>query len=382
MPATPIVIRREASPEELNIVTTTIYSGGASPTPSLTTESSSSSSQPSVPLAPIIGGVLGGVCLALIVVLGWSWWGSCIQRKEEEKRKEDMDRLAVRANTRRNASTFSAPISQYQPSSKLSSAGRKVKFAAAHAAPTSTPTNDQALTNEKNTSSPTLTKPLPTPPDDDSILAYNDNDIDDPNFSPSSTPPRRPSPPPTRSTPSSRYMLTRKPKAPSKLSWSTVVPPRSPSTSAITSTTALNSPASTPLTTPSPSTVAFTSSPFHDSHADTDSFSPSPLLPPPLAASASQPSTSNYSQSSQPQYSFLREIPGRSQQQSVRAPGSLVHKPSAVSSDSWYSTQSGEERRKVGPARRLFDGIMPKFDGNRLSTLSRNSGGSVYSTLD
>lgn len=95
MPATPIVIRRDASPEELNIVTTTIYSGGASPTPGLTTESSSSSSQPSVPLAPIIGGVLGGVCLALIVVLGWSWWGSCIERKEEEKRKEEVSTSPV-----------------------------------------------------------------------------------------------------------------------------------------------------------------------------------------------------------------------------------------------------------------------------------------------
>lgn len=107
MPATPALFRRSPlgdglpgsgvdlderdalpSPEEFSVVTTTIFAGGSSATAGPTIESNSSSN--SIPLAPIIGGAVGGVCLALIVVMGWMWWGSCIRRRDAEKRKEEV----------------------------------------------------------------------------------------------------------------------------------------------------------------------------------------------------------------------------------------------------------------------------------------------------
>ncbi|KAF8495371.1 hypothetical protein JB92DRAFT_1105920 [Gautieria morchelliformis] len=68
------------SPRAPQIITTTIFAGGG-PT---ATSSSSSGSVP-IPIGAIIGGLLGGVFLALAAIGGWIWWGKLIERK---RRKE------------------------------------------------------------------------------------------------------------------------------------------------------------------------------------------------------------------------------------------------------------------------------------------------------
>lgn len=69
-----------------SILTTTITSGGSEslPTVGATVQPNSSN----VPIAAIAGGTAAGVVLALVLVVGWTWWGRCIKRRKAKERKE------------------------------------------------------------------------------------------------------------------------------------------------------------------------------------------------------------------------------------------------------------------------------------------------------
>lgn len=77
--------------KEFQVVsTTTVFS---SPTIITLPEQTSSSS---IPIGPIVGGVLGGVFLAVAAVVVWHWWGRSIKRKEDKEKQEAVG--AINAN--------------------------------------------------------------------------------------------------------------------------------------------------------------------------------------------------------------------------------------------------------------------------------------------
>ncbi|KAI9056631.1 hypothetical protein FKP32DRAFT_1585365 [Trametes sanguinea] len=109
------------------IITTTITTGGTGTLPTVAAVSQPDHSN--VPVAAIAGGTAAGVVLALVVVVGWAWWGKCIKRKKAKEIKEALAVLEVRENTRKNASSLSHPASQYRPAFSLRGQhDRKVTF--------------------------------------------------------------------------------------------------------------------------------------------------------------------------------------------------------------------------------------------------------------
>ncbi|KAH9967923.1 hypothetical protein BC827DRAFT_456562 [Russula dissimulans] len=95
------------------------------------------------------------MALAVALVLIWKYWGRAIKRTERKQRKEVLDMLAVRENTRRNATTGYKPQSQYRPTLKLNPEGRKVTFL------NRSPTSPRSKRNNKNATplAPTSTDP-------------------------------------------------------------------------------------------------------------------------------------------------------------------------------------------------------------------------------
>ncbi|KAI0713866.1 hypothetical protein C8Q76DRAFT_796786 [Earliella scabrosa] len=115
-----VTVNVPASP---TFLTTTVTTGGAPGLPTVGAVIQSRGSD--VPVAVIASGTAVGVVLALVAVIGWTWWGRCIKRRAAKERKE-----AVRENTRKNASGLSYPASQYRPAFSIrDSHGRKVTFA-------------------------------------------------------------------------------------------------------------------------------------------------------------------------------------------------------------------------------------------------------------
>ncbi|KIY64584.1 hypothetical protein CYLTODRAFT_445896 [Cylindrobasidium torrendii FP15055 ss-10] len=87
-----------------HIVTTTIYpyaSGTVVSQPSASTVHSNSSA----PIAPIVGGLVGGAVLALLVVVCWMLWGRSIDRQKAREAKELAKARETAKNTRMNAAT-------------------------------------------------------------------------------------------------------------------------------------------------------------------------------------------------------------------------------------------------------------------------------------
>ncbi|THH20932.1 hypothetical protein EW146_g493 [Bondarzewia mesenterica] len=307
----------------LLVVTTTIYAGGASPTATLVQEKNIDP----LPVGAIAGGAAGGVVLAVLAVIFWKLWGRSIKRDEERKRNEAVSvstrilaclqivfmsfgrrmcgltrhcissqhaALAVRANTRRNASAaFSTPSTQYQPAFAFNAAGRKIKFAA----------SDKSRRGARGAADP---RPRTSQP----------------------------------------YVTEKAPYTSFRLS-------------------------STPFILPEDD------SPTNESPMiDEASLSNAPTSPaegssgrrflqvPPLSRGAGNNKG----------YSALRsDIPV------------LSHKASTGSSESWYSTHSGDSEEwapsSPGPARRFLQGLQKLDPTNRLSTLTRSSG-SMYSAND
>ena len=66
------------------LVTTTIFTGPAH-TASISPVPMNSSSPP---FAAIVGGIAGGIVLAVVAVIAWTWWGRCLKRKAMKERAE------------------------------------------------------------------------------------------------------------------------------------------------------------------------------------------------------------------------------------------------------------------------------------------------------
>ncbi|TFY65850.1 hypothetical protein EVG20_g5246 [Dentipellis fragilis] len=115
----------QANVDRIQVVTTTVWAPGSSPTAGFRNPSVRSD----LPIGAIVGGVVGGVILALFVVAGWTWWGRCLKRREEKQRTEMHAILAIRENTRRNASSNIGPPAHYQLVPNIRAASRKVRFA-------------------------------------------------------------------------------------------------------------------------------------------------------------------------------------------------------------------------------------------------------------
>ena len=74
------------SPAAPQIVTLTVYSSGSSTQSGLPAVSGGGDAP--VPIAPIVGGAVGGVALAVVLVIIWKHWGRSIKRTERQRRKE------------------------------------------------------------------------------------------------------------------------------------------------------------------------------------------------------------------------------------------------------------------------------------------------------
>jgi hypothetical protein len=72
--------------EAVQIVTLTVFSSGTSTQSGLPTLSGGGGA--SVPIAAIVGGVVGGVALAILLVIIWKHWGRVIKRTDRQRRKE------------------------------------------------------------------------------------------------------------------------------------------------------------------------------------------------------------------------------------------------------------------------------------------------------
>lgn len=70
--------------------TTTIFPGGTS-LPIATVHHSQ------IPIAPIVGGAVGGVVLAVAAVIGWVWWGKCIERDQRKEKAKMVSEWSIRS---------------------------------------------------------------------------------------------------------------------------------------------------------------------------------------------------------------------------------------------------------------------------------------------
>ncbi|KZT28629.1 hypothetical protein NEOLEDRAFT_863106 [Neolentinus lepideus HHB14362 ss-1] len=149
----PVLLTLNARSPDTPVVTVTSYIG-----PSPTAVVSSPSPSQNIPVPSIVGGVVGGVFLAVIAVVGWTWWGKSIKRANEKKWKETREMLKTKENTRRNAFTGSGY--PYLPSALMPKPDRKVKFAGSirrskNGDETAPLAKDRAPTPTKETFSPT-----------------------------------------------------------------------------------------------------------------------------------------------------------------------------------------------------------------------------------
>ncbi|KAF9050811.1 hypothetical protein BDZ89DRAFT_1126347 [Hymenopellis radicata] len=107
------------------VVTTTLW--GDEPTSSVTATNKSGTS---IPVGVIVGGTLGGACLAILVVFTWTLWGRSIRRQKRKQEKELRNLRITDKNTRLNAAALSRPRkSNYLPPVFWPPPSSKVKFA-------------------------------------------------------------------------------------------------------------------------------------------------------------------------------------------------------------------------------------------------------------
>jgi membrane protein implicated in regulation of membrane protease activity len=77
----------------VQIVTLTVFSSGSSTPSSLPALSAGGGT--SVPIAAIVGGVVGGMVMAVFLVIIWKHWGRKIKRTERQRRKEAVRSLIL-----------------------------------------------------------------------------------------------------------------------------------------------------------------------------------------------------------------------------------------------------------------------------------------------
>ncbi|KAI0272132.1 hypothetical protein BGY98DRAFT_1099930 [Russula aff. rugulosa BPL654] len=142
----PTLTPSPSSAEAPQIVTLTVYSSGSATQSGLPALSSGGGT--SVPVAAIVGGAVGGMSLAVLLVIIWNYWGRTIKRTERKRRKEMQDMLTIRENTRRNATSGFRPQSQYRPMFELNRESRRVTFLAG------TPTLQLRASNDNDNERP------------------------------------------------------------------------------------------------------------------------------------------------------------------------------------------------------------------------------------
>jgi len=309
----------------VSVVTQTIFTG---PTGLVQQPPASKSS---IPVGPIVGGAVGGVVIAVVAVTLWAWWGRSIQRKQAQQRKEMRELLAVRENTRRNAGliTRSRSRSRYGRGAAGINADhvsrhplrrdtRQIKFA-------EVPSEKMLEKRPFRTLSPTPS-PSPSPPPPSAPLVISSDGIARPPSSQTATtPPTTPN----------RAHPNRTPRTP----WGTSVLP-----------------SEGPVIMPRPKIPR----------------------PDPVQRAESEKYQALGANGAGGNVQSDRAVPSTltgGERTGLHTPGrSLRHMPSAVSSDSDYSTQSGEQRRERAAG--IFAALRHGLDLNRHSTFSI---GSLYS---
>ncbi|KXN87726.1 hypothetical protein AN958_08202 [Leucoagaricus sp. SymC.cos] len=135
------------------VVTTTVFSS-ANPTGSIRNDSGHSHT--SVLVGAIVGGVIAGTVLALLVTLGWIWWGKEIKRTKRKQQREMVcfaqggvisllimlrqdEHRTTRYNTLQNARISGPKHHSYRPLLKQQQDDKRVKFAGDEKAPAALP---------------------------------------------------------------------------------------------------------------------------------------------------------------------------------------------------------------------------------------------------
>ncbi|KAI0062212.1 hypothetical protein BV25DRAFT_1916138 [Artomyces pyxidatus] len=379
------------APAGVQVVTTTVYAPGTTGVP--VPPPASGPPKSPVPISAIAGGVAGGVVLAFIAVVAWTTWGRKLRRQEAKQRKELHDTLAVRENTRRNASS-ARPRSQYEPKLSANPDGRRVKFLPKALQPAAAPVHPTAQEKGKQREEPPRDSDLPAYGDDEKLAEDEPahEPAPEPTSPPASTlpsppipvlrrnskPPVRPSPlssppisapsPPLPASPTSPVLPVAKhpsspPPPPRRTSWilPSDTPPVMPRAKSVSSSSV--SPPSSPPPKRSSWVLPSDSPPVMPRPKSTGSTATPPKRR--LSSNASVLSATPLS----------RETRARMSQIGMQAPV-LENKASGVSDDSRYSTQSGEAH--ISPEsmpRRLLSTLR---GGSRGSTRTQSTG-SVYS---
>ncbi|KAG9082753.1 hypothetical protein FS749_006590 [Ceratobasidium sp. UAMH 11750] len=100
---------------QVSVVTRTIYASSTSTTTALAIPTD----DPSIPLGPIVGGIVGGMAIVLLAVGGWFWWGS---RLRAAKAKDAKARRAQELDQRRRTESSEGlrSASQSKPDLRMS----------------------------------------------------------------------------------------------------------------------------------------------------------------------------------------------------------------------------------------------------------------------
>ncbi|THH27629.1 hypothetical protein EUX98_g6556 [Antrodiella citrinella] len=109
-----------------------------------------------IPIGSIVGGTIGGIVLAFVLVFGWIWWGRNIERGKRKEKSKILAVLEVRENTRKNASSAVVrDASYFAPAAPSPLPQRSIKFASGSsiASTASTAQLAQALDETKATTS-------------------------------------------------------------------------------------------------------------------------------------------------------------------------------------------------------------------------------------
>ncbi|KAJ7285570.1 hypothetical protein C8J57DRAFT_641091 [Mycena rebaudengoi] len=107
-----------------------------------------------IPVGSIVGGMAGGVVLALLLTAGWILWGKALRRTKEKQQRETDALRRTKSNTRYNASALSKTWGEvYRPGRAPHASETRVKF-----------TSEKAVSAPKALRSKEHAQPVPRMP--------------------------------------------------------------------------------------------------------------------------------------------------------------------------------------------------------------------------